>query len=455
MNHPNYFLADLPPEAELTPRLITDAVRTLQRNRARFLLPRPTEEIIRVLCDVAADWQRPGNIFREQALADGPAQTGFSRPVLERGLDNFFAPFTPENFTALLEQELGHPGRLDDFTAATAPPGAGHSRPALALGPALLTHIAAGNLPNPALMSLTLGLLLRSAQFMKCASGAAFLPRLFAHSIYAHDRKLGACLEVAEWTGGRHALEDALYAETGVLTATGSDETLAAIRRRLPDRVRFVGYGRRLSFGLVTREVLQEDAVGAVLAAAADDIVAWDQQGCLSPHVLYVEERGKVDADVFASRLATELAAREAVHPRGGISANEAAAIASRRALYETLQPHRGDVKLWQSPASTAWTVVYEHDHRFQISCLNRFVYVKPVPDLETLLQGIDDVRAQLSTVGLAATPGRAKEIALRLAREGVLRICPLGRMQIPPLSWRHDGRPPLGDLVTWVDWES
>jgi hypothetical protein len=26
--------------------------------------------------------------------------------------------------------------------------------------------------------------------------------------------------------------------------------------------------------------------------------------------------------------------------------------------------------------------------------------------------------------------------------------------MQNPPLTWRHDGRPALGDLMTWVDFE-
>jgi len=35
-----------------------------------------------------------------------------------------------------------------------------------------------------------------------------------------------------------------------------------------------------------------------------------------------------------------------------------------------------------------------------------------------------------------------------------VTRVCPLGRMQQPSFSWRHDGRPSLGDLVTWTDWE-
>jgi len=64
MNLPSYFIADLPPEAELTPRLITEACQTLKQNRDRFLINRPTAEIIAVLCRVAADWRQPENVRR-------------------------------------------------------------------------------------------------------------------------------------------------------------------------------------------------------------------------------------------------------------------------------------------------------------------------------------------------------------------------------------------------------
>jgi hypothetical protein len=98
--------------------------------------------------------------------------------------------------------------------------------------------------------------------------------------------------------------------------------------------------------------------------------------------------------------------------------------------------------------------VVYEGDPRFQLSCLNRFVYVKGVTQLAQALQGADEVRGKVSTVGLAASDETAPELAKRLARWGVTRICPIGQMQNPPLTWRHDGRPALGDLITWTDWE-
>ena len=458
LNLPNYFLADLPPEAVLSPTVIMAACDTLKRNREKYLRLRSTDEIIQILCEVAAEWLRPENQFRRLALESAPA-TGFSRETLVRGLDGFFRQFTPENFRRLFAQEFGDASSVtgDDWQAASDAAGPGRSAGSprhFWRGPKCLVHVAAGNLPNPALMSLTLGLLTRSAQFMKCASGASLLPRLFAHSLYELDRKLGACLEIAEWRGGRRELESVLFYEADCLTATGSDETLTAVRAQLPTHVRFLGYGHRVSFGFITREVLCAEGIAAVVARAVDDVVAWDQHGCLSPHVIYVEERGTVESDEFAGLLAVELAKREASEPRAKISTDAAAVIASRRATYEALAAHRGDIKIWSSQGSTAWTVVFEHDVRFQFSCLNRFIYVKPVPDLMAVMQGVDEIHGMVSTVGIAAPREKAKELARQFARWGATRICPLGQMQNPPLTWRHDGRPALGDLVTWTDFE-
>ena len=481
MNLPNYFLADLPPEAVLSPAMVTEACRTLKRNREKYLLPRSTDDIVKILCEVAAEWLRPENKFRQIALKQtwnaslrhgangimgnavpeaGAPGPGFSRETLARGLDNFFHQFTPENFHALLAQELGDAQRLDRFVACggDAPlagvSGSGSNRAALAVGPEFLVHIAAGNVPNPALMSIVLGLLTRSAQFVKCAHGAAFLPRLFAHSIYDADTKLGACLEIAEWRGGNADLETALFAEADCVTATGSDETLAAIRARLPVKTRFLGYGHRVSFGFVAGGVLQGSTARQIVTRAADDVVAWNQLGCLSPHVVYVQTGGEVSPDKFAELLADELERCEQTEPRGELPAEHAAAIASRRGIYEVRAAHSPETQMWHSKNSTAWTVVHETDARFQLSCLNRFIYVKGVRDLTEALQSAEMVRGQVSTVGLGVPEHKLEELAMQLARWGATRVCPLGRMQNPPLTWRHDGRSALGDLVTWTDME-
>jgi hypothetical protein len=450
MNLPNYFLADLPPEATLSPAMIVEACQTLKRNRERYLAHRTTHQLVNVLVEVAEGWLHANNRLRKLALDSGPAETGFSHATLAKGLDNFFRQFTPENFSELLEQELSHAQRLDKFIAD----GKKSNRAAVAVGPELLAHIAAGNIPNPALISIALGLLTRSAQFVKCAGGSAFLPRLFAHSIYNADPKLGACLEIAEWRGGDAALETALFAEANCVTATGSDEALTAIRSRLPAHVRFLGYGHRVSFGFVAREVLAGHHLRRVAARVADDVVAWNQLGCLSPHVIYVQSCGEILPEKFAELLADELEQREQTEPRGELAAEHAATIASRRGFYEVRAAHSPDTQMWQSKSSTAWTVVFEADARFQMSCLNRFVYVKGVKDLHEMLQNAEAVRGKVSTVGVAAPEEQMEELAMQLAHWGVTRVCPLGQMQNPPLTWRHDGRPALSDLVTWTDLE-
>ena len=454
MNLPNYFLADLPPEATLSPAMITEACQTLKRNCEHYLVARSTDSLVKFLDEVAEGWLEPDNAFRTLALELGPEKTGFSRATLAKGLDNYFRQFTRENFHLLLQQEFGDARRLDKLVATSIEEKS--HRAAMAVGQEFLVHIAAGNIPNPTLTGIVFGLLTRSAQFVKCARGSSFLPRMFAHSIYDADPKLGACLEIAEWRGGNAALENALFAEAACVTATGSDETLAAIRAQLPIKTRFLGYGHRVSFGFVAHEVLHGARAKKIVAAAADDVVAWNQLGCLSPHVIYVEAGGEVSPENFAELLADELERREQTEPRGELPAEHAATIASRRGIYEVRAAHAPETtRHWCSKGSTAWTVVYEADIRFQMSCLNRFIYVKAVSDLTAALRGADEIRGKVSTVGIAVPEEKMDEIATQLARWGATRFCPLGQMQNPPLTWRHDGRPALGDLVTWTDLET
>ncbi len=453
MNLPNYFLADLPPDASITTSMITDACQTLKRNREQYLQNRSTDDIIRILSNLAESWLDDDFPFRKKLIDAGPEATGFSKETLQIGITDFFQQITPKNLRHLIVQELGHAKRLDGFQSNDLEENT--DRASMVHGPELLVHIAAGNIPNSALTSIILGLMVRSAQFVKCGTGAAFVPRLFAHSLYEAEPKLAACLEIAEWKGGLREIENALFDEADCVTATGSDETLGKIQSHLPQHIRFLGYGNRVSFGYVAHEALSSDIeTRKVVGHAAHDVIAWNQLGCLSPHVFYVEHGGKITPETFSEMLAVELAHHEQHTPRGKLRTEDAAAIHHRRSFYDIRVANSSDAKKWQSPDSTAWTVVYENDPRFQLSCLNRFIYVKAVADLTQALRGADNVFGKVSTVGIAAPHSRAQKLAEQLARWGVTRICPVGQMQKPPLTWRHDGRPSLGDLVTWTDWE-
>ncbi|MCF7708355.1 MAG: hypothetical protein K9N52_05595 [Verrucomicrobia bacterium] len=449
---PEYFIADLPPGAEIRPELISDACETLKRNRERYLNKKSISRIIRALDAVASKWCEPGYRHREAALAYGPEITRFSRETLEAGLDAFFSGINSETLNSLIEQDLGHPRRLERWISEEFE--TTMQRKGIARGPMLITHFTAGNLPVSSFMSIITGCLVRAAQVVKCASNSSILTRLFAHSIYEEDPKLGACLEVVEWPGGSRELEEPLFAESDCITASGADETIEDIGNRLRQGTRFIGYGHRVSFAYITKAALETYDARDLAEKTAYDIAAWDQQGCLSPHVVYVERGGDATPEEFAELLAGALEQLEKIQPRGKLTERESADISVRRSFYQVRAQVLPDTLYWFSRGSTAWTVVYEANPIFQHSCLNRFIYVKGIDDLEQALHASEKIRTKTSAVGLAAAPEELEETALHLANWGVTRICPLGKMQLPPVTWRHDGRPQLADLITWTELE-
>jgi len=449
---PNYFLIDTQPEAQITPSIVTEACKQIKRNRLQYICEMTTDQSIGVLARLAENWQDDLYPFRKLALRAEQATTGFSPQSLAKGLDAFFSRITEDSLHNLIAQDLGDSRRLDEPLGT--PEERAENRTAMACGPNLIGHITAGNLPCPALMSLIHGVLVGAAQFVKCPENGGFMPRLFVHSIYDAHAKLGACIELAFWPGGSLELEQALFEEADCITATGQDQTLQAIRDRVPEGRRFVGYGHRVSFGFIQHDMLSRAMARELAQQAATDVAAWNQSGCLSPHLYYVEEKGAVSAELFAEMLAEELSALEKDTPRGEISTEEAADIVYRRDFFDMRAVNTGDVRQWKSEEDTSWTVVYEQDPVFVTSCLNRFVHVKAVEDIDQMLRVAEMARGKVSTVGLAAPKNEATQIVQALSHWGVPRVCPIGQMQNPPLGWRHDGRPTLGDLVTWTDWE-
>src|SRR5207244_3533036 len=151
--------------------------------------------------------------------------------------------------------------------------------------------------------------------------------------------------------GGNADLESALFGHADCITATGTDETILSIRQRVPLKTRLLAYGQRLSFAYVSAAVLSGLNARKTAARASADVVAWNQLGCLSPHVIYVQQGGGISPEQFAELLADELAAREQTEPRGELPAQTAAVISSRRAIYEMRAAASPDsTRLWCSP---------------------------------------------------------------------------------------------------------
>jgi hypothetical protein len=346
----------------------------------------------------------------------------------------FLGRTTAADLLGLVRTELGHAEVLDDFVPQGKQANGQAERQQMVLARPLepLLHIVSGNTPAAGLQSIIRGLLLGAHNL--CKIPASGLPEIIEFRS-ALAPELAARLEIAG------ELPDSWLDRAQAMIVFGHDATIAHFRTLLRPGQRFVAHGHRLSFGVVFDDPKFDSA-----PQAARDASLFDQQGCLSPHVIYVagEARG------YAARLAEEMRAFQAREPRGRVSLSEANAI---RTLREELsfRAAQGDTAaVWTSEGSTAWTVAFDTTPGFPRSPLNRFVFVKPLP--ADLGEELSHVQAHLSCVGIwPATMAHART----LGRVGISRVCPLGQMQAPPWTWLQDGGQSLGPLVTWVGAET
>lgn len=337
-------------------------------------------------------------------------------------------PTAAEDLVGWIRVELGHQSALE----AWVPHGAARCR---ARAPGTILHVVSSNTPHAALQSLAGGLLLGSRNLVKLPRGGLLEVEEFVSRLVP---ELSALVESAE------ELPDAWMASADAAIVFGSDETIAALRARMPAGKIFIGHGHKASLGIVW-----DDPAFASCVGAACDASLFDQQGCLSPQVFYVREIRPGFARDYAEHLASAMDRFNRTHPRGPLTIEEKAAIANLRAAYRFRAAGDLRVALWEGGGQMDWTVIYEEDAWFTASPLNRVIFVKPLP--EDLPGAMGPASGHIGAVGLWPC---TEELADRFAALQPSRFCAVGRLQDPPWTWHNGGVARLASLVKWVDFE-
>ncbi|MBW3534642.1 MAG: hypothetical protein KY453_05405 [Gemmatimonadetes bacterium] len=389
-----------------------------------------------------------GDPLRREAEARLPATAGVSPAMAREVIEGMARDWTPERLRELLAADLGEPSPLDAWVEGRG------GRRVRATGHPLTLHVGAGTVPGVSATSALRALLVGSAAILKPGRGDVVLPVLLARALAEEAPPLAAALAVLYWPGGESPdAEAAALSAADLVVAYGGDETLADLRGRLPAHVGLVAYHHRVSVAVVGREALAPGRMEAAAADAARAVAVFDQRGCVSPHVVWVEEGGAATPEAFAAAVAGELERLHETLPPGPADAREAAALHQIRGTAELRAAAGQGVRVWSGGAAP-WTVVLDPEPGFEPSCLNRTVRVKPVTDAGGVAGLLAPLRPWLQTVGVAGLGDRIEAVAASLARAGAVRVAPLEASPWPPPWWHHDGRGPLDALVRWTDLE-
>jgi Acyl-CoA reductase (LuxC) len=427
----------------LTPDLIFTITDHLLAFYDRVLVKKPVLRILKAIDQTIRRWQNPHDRRRESALKALPAITGFSPEMIARILERPWAEYRSNKIKAFLEKSIFNCLALDEFKKRSE----WKSR---AFGPRLTTHILAGNIPGVGIPDLILAASVKSANLVKTSSAEPLLPVLFAESLAEIDPELAHGWAVVWWRGGDQAIEQAAFSRSDCVIASGSEETIKTLQQQATSR--FIGYGHRLSFGLIGKEVLRH--AKPLARRAALDMAMYDQQGCLSPHLFYVETGGGVSPREFARLLADELEVLSIELPRGAVSTAAASTLRQLKDLTEMREASGEETAVFCGHRELDWLVIYEADPSFVPSPLHRVIRVKPLKDFSLLPSMLRTWTPYLQAAGVAVGKSRLKKVAESLGRLGVNRICPIGKMQEPPIGWHQDGRSALMEMVRWVGLE-
>jgi len=428
-----------------TPESLQSAMTEIKTNRARYLQDRPVSEIVEVLDRVNRKWLDPEYKLRQQAIEQLPITSGFSEEMIAFTLNGIAGMFTEQQIYNMIITDLGDSRVLDTYIDRE-----GLDGKIRAYGPDIITNIFAGNVPALPIISLTRGLLVKSANLGKVASGEPLFAHLYLESIAEEDKKKKKTIALGYWVGGDEEMERLAF-DVPIVVAYGGPQAIQQISKKVGPETRFVPYGHKLGFGVIGKEGLTGEDLLGLSQRAALDASLYDQQGCLSPHIFYVEAGGEVSPEQFAEELAKQMSKLSVDLPRGNLSIKSKASIASIRQNYEMKSLFGGEVKVFTPEEGLDWMVIYDENNKFEPSCTYRVIRVKPVKSVDQVFELMTPFSDYLQTVGVELPDDRLDAFAQEMGKLGATRITPIGRMGMPLAQIPHDGHFGLSDLVRWA----
>ncbi len=400
----------------VTPTQIKEVTEHLRHHAAPRLQDYSHEDIIGALVETARLWLSEDSFYMATALEFLPDITGYSRPVVEYYLRHLLSQLNVDGLNRLIDQT----------------PLATHHTPSR-----LVTHFCAGNIPGLAIEAIIFSLLARAPAFIKVSSDEPLLAALFARSLEEINPDIAKCLAAAWWPGGSVELDVAACELADVVVATGDDVTIEALRKVTPPGARFVAHPHKVSIGVVSKDFINTETAASI----AKDVALFDQQGCLSPQVVFIESPDASAAQSFALMVHRALEEVAGQFPTGRLPTGELTHLQQVCSALDI-----AGIKTWKTSTIPFRIVALDEGRSatWQPLSLRGGVILHPVASLARVPELLHPLADRLQAIGVAVTDAELALLKPMLYTLRVSRLCQLGEMQTPPLGWHADQINPI-----------
>ncbi|MBI3038597.1 CoF synthetase, partial [bacterium] len=316
-------------------------------------------------------------------------------------------------------------------------------------------HISAGNVFVGAVDSLVSGIITKNVNLLKMSGSDPVFPILFVESLREADPEnlIWKNQAVLQWKGGDSAIEKPLLNAGFTVVFWGGSEALKSVRSQIGLDSKLIENGPRYSFAIAEGGILKGEGAISAFEGLALDICRWDQQACSSPHVVYVIDNDKSSSFFLMDQLANRLEILSQELPLGLLEFDEKVEIRKVREL--AIMAEINGKGRFLGPPRFDFSLVFEDDPAFKISCLNRTLFIKRVRSFDEIITQIFPISAYLQTVGILAPSPQKQIFEKKLLDAGAKRFTNWGGMSEGKDGAPHEGSFLLANLVNWVKIES
>lgn len=390
--------------------------RESMKERVQAFSRIPVDDVLSLLERVGRRLTEPGR-YRDRILETMPGVTGFSLPMVEKGVEVLEGLLSRQALEERLAC-LGDRRALDGWTVSGG-------RPVRARPLGAVCHVAAGNIFLGSVDSLVIGMITKNVNVLKISRQDPIFPFIFLDALLEEDRTgmIASTLAITSWSHNNEKMMALTGREFDGILLFGGEEAVRSYRKIASPGTEVLAFGPKLSWGLILDGLGQEE-LGRAVRGFAQDVALWEQRACTSCQNLFVE--GKELAREVAERLHLELERLEGTMPQDRIDLDEAVDIRKERekVFWKSFE---GERRLFEGRGHT---IILGEGADIIPSPLNRTIYVNALEDRRDLLNGnLSHMAYYMSTAGVAAPEPLFDETLRELEPLGVLRFCLPGTM--------------------------
>ena len=264
----------------LIPRLTAEHVAALSSAPRSALDVLDLDDITIFLDRVAAAWSDAGNPLRCEAIRLGAAVTGFSPELMAEDHARLASALGRAKLYDIVDADLGNSLLLDHWMPY-------HSVLLKARPVGRVLHVMVGNVPLAGFFTVIRSVLTKNTTIAKLPSRDPVSCLMFARAFHDIDpgHPVTRSLSVVYWPGG-DPVEDELIGASDVVCAWGGEDSIDALKRKIPRNTGFLEFGPKESLMLIGPPL---DDVEHLAMRAAFDISAYEQEACFSPQRIFIE----------------------------------------------------------------------------------------------------------------------------------------------------------------------